>query len=202
MIEYKVVIIGGGGVGKSAITMQFLSNHFVIEYDPTIEDSYRKQVSVDDQICILDILDTAGQEEYSAMRDQYMRLGQGFLLVYAISSRASFEEIQKLRDQIYRVQDRDTQHKLPMLLVGNKSDLVEEREVSSLEGKEIAKHWEIPFFEASAKTRTGIDESFFELVRTIRRTSPTDNKEALKKKKMITKMSKIMGVSADKCTLL
>jgi GTPase KRas len=66
--EYKIVIVGGGGVGKSALTIQFIQSQFVDEYDPTIEDSYRKQCDIDGQVSILDILDTAGQEEYSAMR--------------------------------------------------------------------------------------------------------------------------------------
>ena len=62
MTEYKLVIVGGGGVGKSALTIQLIQNHFIDEYDPTIEDSYRKQVTIDDEACLLDILDTAGQE--------------------------------------------------------------------------------------------------------------------------------------------
>jgi GTPase KRas protein len=82
--------------------------------DPTIEDSYRKQVTIDDETCLLDILDTAGQEEYSAMRDQYMRTGEGFLLVYAITSRSSFDEISTFREQILRVKDKET---VPMVLV-------------------------------------------------------------------------------------
>jgi GTPase KRas protein len=60
--EYKLVIVGGGGVGKSALTIQLIQGHFVDEYDPTIEDSYRKQVNIDNETCLLDILDTAGQE--------------------------------------------------------------------------------------------------------------------------------------------
>lgn len=73
------------------------------------------------------MLDTAGQEEYSAMREQYMRTGEGFLLVYSITSRQSFEEIQTFQQQILRVKDKDF---FPMILVGNKCDLNEEREVS------------------------------------------------------------------------
>ena len=89
-----------GGVGKSALTIQLIQNHFVDEYDPTIEDSYRKQVVIDGETCLLDILDTAGQEEYSAMRDQYMRTGEGFLCVFAIDNMKSFEDIESYRGQV------------------------------------------------------------------------------------------------------
>ena len=65
------------------------------------------QVTIDDETCLLDILDTAGQEEYSAMRDQYMRTGQGFLCVYSITNKATFEEIANFREQILRVKDAD-----------------------------------------------------------------------------------------------
>merc|ERR1711911_343898 len=90
---YKLVVVGAGGVGKSALTIQLIQNHFVDEYDPTIEDSYRKQVVIDGETCLLDILDTAGQEEYSAMRDQYMRTGEGFLLVFAVNNAKSFDTL-------------------------------------------------------------------------------------------------------------
>eukprot|EP00027_Filamoeba_sp_ATCC50430_P011101 CAMPEP_0168551346 /NCGR_PEP_ID=MMETSP0413-20121227/6123_1 /TAXON_ID=136452 /ORGANISM="Filamoeba nolandi, Strain NC-AS-23-1" /LENGTH=153 /DNA_ID=CAMNT_0008581865 /DNA_START=131 /DNA_END=592 /DNA_ORIENTATION=+ len=151
MTEYKLVIVGGGGVGKSALTIQLIQNHFIDEYDPTIEDSYRKQVTIDDETCLLDILDTAGQEEYSAMRDQYMRTGQGFILVYAITSRSSFDEIVSFKEQILRVKDKD---KVPMVLVGNKSDLESERQVTTGEGQELAKSFFCPFFESSAKDKS------------------------------------------------
>lgn len=59
----KIVLLGGGGVGKSALTVSFVQGFFLDVYDPTIEDSYRKQVSVDDKVVLIDLLDTAGQEE-------------------------------------------------------------------------------------------------------------------------------------------
>jgi len=82
--QYKLVVVGGGGVGKSALTIQFIQGHFVDDYDPTIEDSYRKQCVIDDEVALLDILDTAGQEEYHAMREQYMRTGEGFFCLYIL----------------------------------------------------------------------------------------------------------------------
>ena len=90
MSEYKLVVVGGGGVGKSALTIRLIQpDHFVDEYDPTIEDSYRKQVTIDEETCLLDILDTAGQEEYSVMRDGWFRNGDCFLLVFSATSRRS-----------------------------------------------------------------------------------------------------------------
>ncbi|GEQ67654.1 hypothetical protein JCM33374_g1319 [Metschnikowia sp. JCM 33374] len=162
--EYKLVVVGGGGVGKSAITIQLIQSHFVDEYDPTIEDSYRKQCVIDGQQTILDILDTAGQEEYSAMREQYMRTGEGFLLVYAINSRNSLDELQVFYGQIQRVKDSDN---VPVLVVGNKSDLEIERQVSYEEGLAFAKSLGCPFMEASAKQRINVEEAFYGLVRSI-----------------------------------
>ncbi|KAI0225516.1 RAS1 protein [Massospora cicadina] len=85
---------------------------------------YRKQCVIDDEVAMLDVLDTAGQEEY---REQYMRTGEGFLLVYSLTSRETYEEILTFHDQILRVKDRDL---FPMAIIANKSDLETERQVS------------------------------------------------------------------------
>eukprot|EP00727_Mastigamoeba_balamuthi_P006247 m51a1_g2241 putative ras gtpase (199) ;mRNA; r:281799-282957 len=164
--QYKVVVVGDGGVGKSAITIQLIQNHFIKDYDPTIENSYRKMLTVDNDIYMLDILDTAGQEEYSAMRDQYFRTGQGFLLVYSVIDRPSFDSLTNLRAAVLRVQERDS---FPMVFVANKIDLVEDRDVTSHEGQELARSVGVPYIEASAKTRTNIEECFYAIVREIRK---------------------------------
>ncbi|KAJ7998703.1 hypothetical protein DPEC_G00207620 [Dallia pectoralis] len=113
MREYKLVVLGSGGVGKSALTVQFVQGIFVEKYDPTIEDSYRKQVEVDGQQCMLEILDTAGTEQFTAMRDLYMKNGQGFSLVYSITAQSTFNDLQDLREQILRVKDTED---VPMIL--------------------------------------------------------------------------------------
>ncbi|XP_065518616.1 GTP-binding protein Rit2 [Lathamus discolor] len=164
--EYKVVMLGAGGVGKSAMTMQFISHRFPDYHDPTIEDAYKTQVRIDDEPAYLDILDTAGQAEFTAMRDQYMRGGEGFIICYSITDRQSFQEAAEFKELIYRV--RHT-YDIPLVLVGNKIDLEEFRQVSTEEGMSLAREYSCSFFETSAALRFYIDDVFHGLVREIRR---------------------------------
>jgi len=165
---YKLVMLGGGAVGKSAITVQLVSGHFVQIYDPTIEDSYRTSISVDGEMVSLDILDTAGQEEYSALRDQYMRSGDGYVIVYSITSTTSFLEANGFREQLYRVLDKDVSEHVSIALCGNKCDLESERQVQTAEAQKLAEEWRVLFFETSAKNKINITETFQALVKDIK----------------------------------
>jgi len=188
MTLYKLVVLGDGGVGKTALTIQLCLNHFVETYDPTIEDSYRKQVVIDGQSCMLEVLDTAGQEEYRALRDQWIRDGEGYVLVYSITSRESFRRVSHFHRQIQRVKDSAAQTSPtyplsspispstpsytgppPIMLVANKSDRVLEREVSTQEGQALAKDLGCEFVEASAKNNVNVDKAFYDVVRRLRR---------------------------------
>ncbi|CAF1078920.1 unnamed protein product [Didymodactylos carnosus] len=137
---------------------------------PTIEDCYRKQVEIDGQQCILEILDTAGTEQFTAMRDLYMKNGQGFILVYSITSQATYNDLMDLKDQIIRV--KDTGADIPMVLVGNKNDLEDERVVGKQNGEALARSWGCTFLEASAKLQVNVNEIFFDLIRQINRKTP------------------------------
>ncbi|KAL6044768.1 putative Rasrelated protein ralB-B [Balamuthia mandrillaris] len=160
--EHKVIVVGAGGAGKSALTQMFMYNNFVEEYDPTTADSYRKIHEVDGAKCQLDILDTAGQEEY--MRDNYYRLGEGFIIVYSVTMPDTFRAVNRFYDHIVQIKGRED---VPIILVGTKSDLVDQRQVTEAEGQELSKKLKLPFFEASAKTRFNVDEVFSELVRRV-----------------------------------
>jgi len=160
--EYKIVVVGAGGVGKSALTVRFIQGNFIERYDPTIEDSYRKQMEVNGTACMLDIMDTAGQEEYSALRDQYMKSGQGFVVVYSIISVPTFETCTNLKVFISRIKEADPD--IPIVLVGNKCDLENQRIVTKNEGEALAKKWNCQFIETSAKTNLNVTEAFIRLV--------------------------------------
>ncbi|ERE88134.1 Ras-related protein Rap-1A [Fukomys damarensis] len=160
MREYKLVVLGSGGVGKSALTVQFVQGIFVEKYDPTIEDSYRK-------------------EQFTAMRDLYMKNGQGFALVYSITAQSTFNDLQDLREQILRVKDTED---VPMILVGNKCDLEDERVVGKEQGQNLARQWcNCAFLESSAKSKINVNEIFYDLVRQINRKTPVEKKKPKKK---------------------
>ncbi|KAG7244844.1 hypothetical protein INR49_029863, partial [Caranx melampygus] len=175
------------------LTVQFVQGIFVEKYDPTIEDSYRKQVEVDGQQCMLEILDTAGTEQFTAMRDLYMKNGQGFALVYSITAQSTFNDLQDLREQILRVKDTED---VPMILVGNKCDLEDERVVGKEQGQNLARQWNhCAFLESSAKSKINVLDIFYDLVRQINRKTPVEKKKAKKKsnfgKKMLHHLSSL-----------
>lgn len=161
---HKVIMVGSGGVGKSALTLQFMYDEFVEDYEPTKADSYRKKVVLDGEEVQIDILDTAGQEEYAAIRDNYFRSGEGFLCIFSITEAESFQATSEFREQILRVKGDEN---IPFLLVGNKTDLEDKRQVSVQEAQRRAEQWKVPYVETSAKTRANVDKVFFDLTREI-----------------------------------
>ncbi|KAJ8003585.1 hypothetical protein DPEC_G00149870 [Dallia pectoralis] len=188
----SVIMVGSGGVGKSALTLQFMYDEFVEDYEPTKADSYRKKVVLDGEEVQIDILDTAGQEDYAAIRDNYFRSGEGFLLVFSITEHESFTATSEFREQILRVKaENDT---IPLLVVGNKSDLEDRRQVSVEEVRSKAEEWGVQYVETSAKTRANVDKVFFDLMREVRKKKMAESKDKGEKKGKIKK--------AFKCCLL
>merc|ERR1712154_312850 len=162
---HKVIMVGRGGVGKSALTLQFMYDEFVEDYEPTKADSYRKKVVLDGEEVQIDILDTAGQEDYAAIRDNYFRSGEGFLCVFSITEDDSFQSTQEFRDQILRVKNDNN---IPFILVGNKADLTNSRKVQQATANNRAAQWQVPCVETSAKARENVDKVFYDLMREIR----------------------------------
>lgn len=192
MTDCKVVVFGAGAVGKSALTIQFVQGYFITDYDPTIEDSYKRVLLVDNENVQLDILDTAGQDDFAPMRTSYMRQGKGFIIVYAIDDRASFEEAEVFHHDLVRTKATDD---VPVVLCGNKCDLEDKRVVSKTEGEELAAKLKADFYETSALANVNIENAFTTLVKKIRQQNapanvtpsnkPDDGKKRRKKCQLI-----------------
>lgn len=176
---HKIIMVGSGGVGKSALTLQFMYDEFVEDYEPTKADSYRKKVTVDEEECQVDILDTAGQEDYAAIRDNYFRSGEGFLCVYSICEPESFANTTDFREQILRVKG-ETEENIPFILVANKIDLADKRQVSKDDGESRAKEWKVPYIETSAKTKENVNKAFYDLMAVIQSRKKAESKPGAK----------------------
>ncbi|KAH8752294.1 ras-GTPase RSR1, rap subfamily, partial [Diaporthe sp. PMI_573] len=129
---------------------RFVHNEWIESYDPTIEDSYGKQIHVDGRQVELEILDTIGTNQS----------GDGFLLVFSITSRSTLNKLHDLREEILRLKGRD---QVPIVLVGNKVDLEDLREVPRTKALAVANEWESQYYEASAKTSVMVSEVFIDL---------------------------------------
>jgi len=161
--EYCIVVVGAG----HSVAVRFREDILHKKYDPTLEDCYCIPVEIDSKACRLEIFDTAeGQEEYHALKDQYIKAGEGFVIVYGSESFNSFETAAKLRTSILRIKE-DTPN-VPIILVG-KCDIESERAVTTHDGQRAAERWDTGFMECSTKTNKHVREVFFELVRRIDR---------------------------------
>ncbi|KAH9392867.1 hypothetical protein TYRP_005957 [Tyrophagus putrescentiae] len=184
---HKVIMVGSGGVGKSALTLQFISWRTTSQRKA---DSYRKKVMLDEEEVQIDILDTAGQEDYAAIRDNYFRSGEGFLCVFSITEHESFSAVNEFHEQILRVKNDDS---VPFILVGNKADLEEsQRKVSQEEALQLARMWNVPYVETSAKTKVNVSEVFLDLMRDIHKIKMA-SQEAEKPSKSSTQSERSSG---------
>jgi len=158
----RLVVFGSGGVGKSALSIMFVNGIYVTKYDPTIEDSYRKTIEIDNKNIMIEILDTAGTEQFTSIRDMYCRQSDGFFLVFSVISRSTFVDIQDLYENILRVKDVTSGRDLPILLVGNKAD-VNERQIVRSEAERTAEKLGVDYMETSAALNINVEQSFMKL---------------------------------------
>ncbi|KAG7267223.1 hypothetical protein CRUP_004564, partial [Coryphaenoides rupestris] len=127
----KIAVLGYRSVGKSSLTIQFVEGQFVDSYDPTIENTFTKTITVSGQEYHLQLVDTAGQDEYSIFPHSYTIDVDGYILIYSVTSHKS----------------------VPIILVGNKKDLHMERVISFEQGRALAESWGAAFLESSAKEK-------------------------------------------------
>ncbi|KAL1871453.1 hypothetical protein VTK73DRAFT_2061 [Phialemonium thermophilum] len=161
----KLAIVGSRSVGKSSLAVRYVENHFVESYYPTIENTFSKEIKVKNQDYALEIVDTAGQDEYSILNSKHFIGIHGYMLVYSVSSMQSFGMIRVIRDKILNHLGAD---KVPICIVGNKSDLrPEQRQVSTEDGKKLAEEFGCAWTEASARYDLNVTKAFELLIEEI-----------------------------------
>lgn len=161
MKSRNIAVVGSRSVGKSSMAVRYVDEHFIESYYPTIENQFSKVITYKNNQYSIEILDTAGQDEFSIMNDKHVIGIHGYLLVYSVTSRQSFELIEVIRDKILNAVGLDT---LPMVLVGNKLDLNIQRQVDALEGKKLADKFGCKFYETSVKENVNISQAFEGLI--------------------------------------
>eukprot|EP00051_Salpingoeca_urceolata_P015642 m.204124 g.204124 ORF g.204124 m.204124 type:complete len:208 (+) comp18461_c2_seq3:164-787(+) len=156
----SVCLLGSGSVGKSALAIRFTEDRFVESYDPTVEDCYRKSLQLDGEDVMLELIDTAGTEQFTSMVELYIRNCTGFVLVYDSTKKGSFTDLEDIRKKVFEVKKATKAKPPPMLIVANKCDQTEDREVLMAQGHTYASEWGATYFEASAKTNEHVEEVF------------------------------------------
>jgi len=179
----KIGIFGSNKCGKSAFYIQFVQHVFVENYDPTIESDFRKQIEVDGKVFLLEIYDIK-EDELKALKENVIKISQGFFLLYSITDSKSLCECEEIFDEIKKNIGNEKQP--PIILIGCKSDNEEERKVSFENGKKVAEKLNLSnFFESSSKMRKNIDEPWMEMVRLIYKNNGKKNEKESKSCKLM-----------------
>lgn len=164
----RICVVGSGGVGKSCVTLRYLKNEFTEYYDPTMEETYQTEIAYSGKNHEVEIVDTAGQEEFTSFLDSSLATGDAFMLLYAINSLSSWNDLKSLRSKIYQ----ETDKKVPMIVIGNKRDLEDERIVLPEDPEDYAASINVPYIETSAKTGFNVRDAFQLMLRQIDATQP------------------------------
>jgi Ras-related protein Rab-1A len=162
---FKILIIGDSGVGKSCLLLKFTDRYFNDSYISTIGVDFKIQtIQLDNKIIKLQIWDTAGQDRFKTITTSYYRGSHGIVIVYDITDKESFLNVRNWLEEVHKYASDNVK----ILLVGNKCDLQNHRQVSIQEGKELANRLNIPFIEASAKDSTNVQQLFINLAKTLK----------------------------------
>ena len=162
----QIIIVGESGVGKTSLIRRYTNNIFNTNHLETIGiEFFNKEERINDQIIQIKLWDTAGQEIFHSLTKNFYRKADGIIIVYDITNKESFDRIQDWVKSVY--DNTDTYKEIQMIIVGNKIDLEENREVSKEEGMKIGKYFEIDFFEASAKNAEGVRNFMIKIIEDI-----------------------------------
>lgn len=203
--DYRVVVFGSAGVGKSSLILRFVRGVFKDTYVPTIEDTYRQVITVNKSVFSLQITDTTGSHQFPAMQRLNIQKGHAFILVYSITNRQSVEELKAIYKDIVEIKGDDINN-IPMMLIGSKCDEDANRAVTTTSGQNLAQHWNSAFLETSAKNNVNVTEAFEELIKRDTRNNLGVLNEKAANSSTIGKNSKTKKLQEDngkrKCLLM
>jgi len=156
--QYNVLIVGAKESGKSALLSRFCHNKFLEKYEPTLCDEYNKTIEIKPgQQVSLKMIDTPGEDEMGVVEDIKYKLADGFMIVFDLTSRRSFDDI---NNKISFIKNLRPIEKVPFFLVGNKKDLEDRRTVTKKEAKDKASSFSAVYFEATSKELTTVLQLF------------------------------------------
>jgi len=185
---FRIALVGEGGVGKSAITFRYVYKKFLDQYSNTIEDFYTRRAYIDNELAEVDILDTAGLEEFKVVRDAAIKEREGFIVVYDVTNPETYQKLHHLYDLIKSFHPTK---RMPAVIIGNKIDLPG-RQVQFDQGQKMANKYEGAFLECSAKTGENIEEAFAVLIRDIRKQRESHVPKPPKKQSFFKKYCRIL----------
>ncbi|KAH0788524.1 small GTP-binding protein [Histomonas meleagridis] len=168
--KLKLLSIGGGAVGKTSLTLQWIKGEFSESYTPTIEEMFEKNVEIDGKKYDVEITDTAGQDEFASMKYRYISPSQGFLFVFSITEEKSFSELPGLYKEVTDAKETTS---VPCVVAGNKADLRDDTSIPSQKGEQMAQKFHTKYFETSAKEGLNVNETFIFLIKQCLTTNKT-----------------------------
>jgi GTPase KRas protein len=162
--KLTIAILGGGTVGKTSVTYKCLNKELIPDdIDTTLEDHYKFYPIIFEEKIEVEIIDTAGQEDYQNFFDTWIQSSEGFLLVFSLTDKNSFNVVKNKYNKIINIKGKN----IPIILIGNKKDLENEREVKFEEAKKYANEKNIEYIETSAMTGEKCNEAFLEIVKKV-----------------------------------
>ncbi|KAG2208102.1 hypothetical protein INT47_010464, partial [Mucor saturninus] len=162
---FKLLLIGDSGVGKSCLLLRFADDTYTESYISTIGVDFKiRTIELDGKVCKLQIWDTAGQERFRTITSSYYRGAHGIIVVYDVTDNESYENVKEWLREIERYASEGVNR----LLVGNKSDLADKRQVTFAASKKWADSVNIPILETSAKNSSNVEQAFLTMARQIK----------------------------------
>ncbi|XP_033628936.1 ras-related and estrogen-regulated growth inhibitor-like [Asterias rubens] len=177
--DARIMVLGAESVGKSAVTVRFLTKRYIGEYESNIDLLYRQTVVHNEVPVYMEVLDTCPKGEQLTERDSHLRWANAFVIVYSVCNRTTFREVET---QIKHIQLAKSPCSVPIAIIGNKADLEHRREIMVDEGRDLAEEYGCFFFEVSAADGyTEVREAFLVLLKEVY--EATKNKLQVKRRR-------------------